>query len=275
MPVSTDFSSPVYWSNRFESEQSFEWLISDQDLLPFIEENLPQQFLLPYEDTTQNEKGDEEDHQQSAIRPEKTLNVLHFGSGTSSLGSSLQRYFDSAKSTYKTKARGKCKDKVQVYDSDYVPTPQSSHSSDVDIPFILLDVLSLQSLKSNTPEDQWDLIIDKSTCDAISCGGALPRLTVDQEEEEENGSIPNPIERLLYNLSKVTKIGGRWISISYSSNRFDDEIYTRYGWKLIKKQMISTTYIPGGRIVKDPRSGEERVVHEPETGVWMYVLERV
>ncbi|WWD04658.1 hypothetical protein V865_002729 [Kwoniella europaea PYCC6329] len=274
MPVSTDFSSPVYWSNRFESESSFEWLMSDEDLLPFLEENLPQPFS-GQDDGSGTIPTVDNDDQQRSTNASTTLDILHFGSGTSSLGSSLQRYFDSAKSTSKTKAKGKCRDKVQVYDSDYVPTPQSSHPSDVDVPFILLNVLSLQSLKFNTPEDKWDLIVDKSTCDAISCGGPLPRSTVDQGEEEENGSISNPIERLLYNLSRVTKIGGRWISISYSSNRFDDEIYTKYGWKLIKKQMISTTYISGGKIVKDSRSGEERVVHEPETGVWMYVLEKV
>ncbi|WVQ65987.1 uncharacterized protein L199_004165 [Kwoniella botswanensis] len=274
MPVSSDFSSPVYWSNRFESESSFEWLISDEDLLPFLEGNLPQPFS-DQDDELVSIPTVNNDDQQRSTNASPTLNILHFGSGTSSLGSSLQRYFDSAKSTSKTKAKGKSRDKVQVYDSDYVPTPQSSHPSDVNVPFILLDVLSLQSLKSNTPEGKWDLIIDKSTCDAISCGGPLPRSTVDQGEEEENGSLSNRIERLLYNLSKVTKVGGRWISTSYSSNRFDDEIYTKYGWKLIKKQMISTTYIPGGRIVKDPRSGEERVVHEPETGVWIYVLEKV
>ncbi|WVW84450.1 hypothetical protein I302_106484 [Kwoniella bestiolae CBS 10118] len=279
MPTPTDFSSPLYWSNRFESENSFEWLISDEDLLPFIQESLPSSFA-------DDQKEDTED----------VLNILHFGSGTSSLGPSFQHHLDT-----RQKGKGKAK-QVQVYDSDYVPTPTTTSSSVV--PFLLLDVLSLSSLMQNLPgggEEKWNLVIDKSTCDAISCGGAL---SIDgpsifevglDEEGRVIASISDPIERLLYNLSQVTQTGGRWISISYSSNRFDNylsdwpsahkqehekghgdnEKEIKYGWILLKRQMISTTYIPSGRVVKDPRTGEERVVHEPETGVWMYVLERV
>ncbi|WWC88862.1 uncharacterized protein L201_003777 [Kwoniella dendrophila CBS 6074] len=273
MPIrtATDFSSAEYWSKRFENENSFEWLISDEKLLPFIEEYLP-----------------------SSEGIDERFNILHFGSGTSSLGSSIQNHCKNSN----------CDNKIQVYDSDYVQTPSSSSSSSSStstVPFLLMDILSLKSIKENTPKDinlnKWDLIIDKSTCDAISCGSSLSPSNLfpskeEEEEEEDEDMISHheePVNRLLYNLSKTIIKGGKWLSISYSSNRFHIDnnnnsenrnegnalMVQQYGWKLIEKKLISTTYLPNGKSIKDFKTGKERIVHEPETGVWLYVLERI
>ncbi|WWC70535.1 uncharacterized protein I206_104486 [Kwoniella pini CBS 10737] len=278
MPVVTDFSSAEYWSNRFETEKSFEWLISNEDLIPFIIDNLPNQFNDLQEETL----GQEEE--------ENVLNILHFGSGTSSLGFNLQNHLNSNLNKNKNR-KGERKRKIQIYDSDYVKPPLINF----EIPFLLLDVLNLNSLKKNSvsKKQKWDLIIDKSTCDAISCSSNLSSSSLDDNNDDndnDNDQINNPIERLLFNLSKITLKNSRWISISYSSNRFNDnnnnnnnnnnklenEInLNKFGWKLIKKQMISTTYIPGGKMIKDFKSGKERIVHEPETGIWMYILDRI
>ncbi|WWC62308.1 uncharacterized protein I303_104904 [Kwoniella dejecticola CBS 10117] len=309
MPPTTDFSSAEYWSKRFESEESFEWLISDKDLLPFVNDNLPVSFVQPEGNVN---------HDLS----ERVFNVLHFGSGSSSLGKSLQRHLN--RHCYNTHK----KKRIQIYDSDYVQTPYTSFPTpsnpnpipnpspsptqeqdigeDEDVvPFLLIDVLSLDSLQTTSSQNgvsRWDLIIDKSTCDAISCSPSLPpdTIKINGEAGSIGGSPSDAVERLLFNLSRVTENGARWISISYSSNRFSlpdtksestsnsasdpnqksdspgkQSIPEKYGWKLVDKRMISTTYIPGGKRVKDPKTGEERIVHEPETGVWMYVLERI
>lgn len=67
------------------------------------------------------------------------------------------------------------------------------------------------------------------------------------------------------------------MSVSYSPIRYDflSDIGNddSYGWKVVRKEMVAMTSIPEGRRVQD--GDQERIVYEPETGVWMYVLERV
>ncbi|WVR06151.1 hypothetical protein IAU60_003181 [Kwoniella sp. DSM 27419] len=159
--------------------------------------------------------------------------VLHFGAGTSSLGRDLA-------------SAG-----VVVHDADYVQVPGA----------LLLDVLSLDAMiqapKVNT-------FLDKSTADAIACGQVLPGFT-----HPVYGASPvDPLQRLAWNLARVSTAHARWISISYSATRFDSV----REWTQLHREMIATTYIPGGRRVRD--GDTERIVHEPETGVWLHVLER-
>ncbi|WRT67596.1 uncharacterized protein IL334_004568 [Kwoniella shivajii] len=330
--IGTDFSSAEYWSKRFDTEASFEWLVSDEKLLCFIEDNLPPSLLTQEQDQDQ-EETDTEDHDNGKVtdggmkesldgRTKDTVNVdiLHFGSGTSSLGSTLHRHLNDTNLSRKRKLNLNLHSNFQVYDSDYVPLPKSvpvlststtsatpstitTNSVSDDVPFILQDVLSIESLLKTLPKSlckKWDLLIDKSTSDAISCSSHLPN-----HEHPIYGESPvDPVERLAWNLSKVTGKGARWISISYSTDRYNfisspksppssssslpparfshtlniqnehEGKQIDFGWKVLSKKMIDTTYIPSGRIIKDPKSGMERVVHEPETGVWAYVLER-
>lgn len=166
---------------------------------------------------------------------------------------------------------------VQVVDSDYVA---ESINLSTPRPILNLNALDIYDLRSKS-EGGWDLIIDKSTADAISCGPLI-------------GDI-EPINVLCNNLAEVTKKGTRWISISYSPTRFsflsaaDGGIGNRAGsrdiirggkegggagWKVLEKRFLASTSLPEGRRWKDER-GVERVVFEPETGVWGWVLERV
>jgi len=197
---------------------------------------------------------------------------------------------------------------IEVIDSDYVAESITLPSNR---PILNLNALDLSDLlaKSDIP---WDLIIDKSTADAISCGPLI-------------GEV-EPIHVLCENLGQVTKKGTRWISISYSPTRFSflptseasgseasaseaksgsgasgseeksgsggDERQGEIestdivngeggkrgegtkGWKLIERKFLASTSLPEGRRWKD-EGGVERVVFEPETGVWGWVLERI
>ena len=150
---------------------------------------------------------------------------------------------------------------VQVFDSDYVaesikPSPNASLESRQILP---LDCLNLADLMHKSPELGWDLIIDKSTADAISCGPLIDSI--------------EPLQILLNNLAQVTKKGTRWISISYSATRFS-HIEQGDGWMMVEKRFLASTSLPDGRRWKDA-SGVERVVFEPETGVFGWVLERI
>lgn len=175
---------------------------------------------------------------------------------------------------------------IQVIDSDYV---SESITLSTPRPILNLNALDLSDLRSKS-EGGWDLIIDKSTADAISCGPLINDI--------------EPINVLCNNMAEVTKKGTRWISISYSPTRFSflsatkttsgaegdgagsrDEIRGageggggegggEGGWKVLEKRFLASTSLPEGRRWKD-ESGVERVVFEPETGVWGWVLERV
>ncbi|OCF31264.1 hypothetical protein I316_07050 [Kwoniella heveanensis BCC8398] len=332
MATATDFSSPDYWGKRFETETSFEWLVPTEVLLPFIEDHIPAPRRVSdvntYTNTNTNafpsididiDAGEDEDADDA-----HTLNVLHFGSGTSSLGREVQLYLSTSTSTetetettslrrtrkrnevvvsspaltatdgyvnanaeakaevgpsdYMTKKTKMKKDarkhthaysygQVQVHDADYVPVPipvpslststsaDFSTGPDIDIietrpnvdhiPFLLMDVLSLHSLRAcqQIPRGGYDLLIDKSTADAISCGPT----NADSEPNSDSNQNPNPnphadlgsnsssemstviagcpyadpVQKLAWNLAHITRQGGRWISVSYSSTRYD------------------------------------------------------
>jgi hypothetical protein len=175
---------------------------------------------------------------------------------------------------------------IQVIDSDYV---SESITLSTPRPILNLDALDLSDLR-NKSEGGWDLIIDKSTADAISCGPLIDDI--------------EPINVLCNNMAEVTKKGTRWISISYSPTRFSFLDFTSGGngdgagirgearsnvgkvggeeggdgrgggWKVLERRFLASTSLPEGRRWKD-EIGVERVVFEPETGVWGWVLERV
>lgn len=189
---------------------------------------------------------------------------------------------------------------IEVIDSDYVAESITLPSNR---PILNLNALDFSDLLAKS-SGGWDLIIDKSTADAISCGPLI-------------GEV-EPIHVLCENLGQVTKKGTRWISISYSPTRFsflptsgsevseseasgseasgseakngsggderkgeigstdivNGEGEGTKGWKVIERKFLASTSLPEGRRWKDER-GVERVVFEPETGVWGWVLERI
>jgi hypothetical protein len=243
----SDFSSAEYWSTRFVTETSFEWLLPFSKIIAFILENFHP-------------------------KPEsEIIKCLHLGCGTSTLGMELEEAL---------KQRIGDKVDVQVVDSDYV---SESITLSTPRPILNLNALDLSDLR-NKSEGGWDLITDKSTADAISCGPLI-------------GDV-EPINVLCSNMAEVTKKGTRWISISYSPTRFSflsatkttsgangdgggirDELRIEGeggggGWKVLEKKFLASTSLPEGRRWID-ESGVERVVFEPETGVWGWVLERV
>ncbi|ODN95897.1 hypothetical protein L198_04516 [Cryptococcus wingfieldii CBS 7118] len=235
--------------------------------------------------------------------------------------------------------------KCQVYDADYVPLPSSTAQEEGRVPFLLVDALDLGSLYASLPlskgrgvvggggwaggekgegggrsgkgggrgrgrgKRKWDMVLDKSTIDAISTGPLLPpppspssspssQKAPSAELGEGEEELPaDPAERTLLNVGRVVRKGGRWVSVSYSSTRYDflpfcpspspsspatssaptslpkSNDKEKYGWRVIRKEIVAMTSLPEGRLVRDGRG--ERVVYEPETGIWLYVLERV
>lgn len=202
----------------------------------------------------------------SSTLQDAPVNILHFGCGTSSLGPDLSRLLQ---------AEGV---QAQIVDADYVAEAiktdtgglSAQHgASDMDgragIPLISLNVLDRDRLADTAPGGGWDLLIDKSTADAISCGASVQGV--------------EPIHILCDNLSGVTRPGGRWLCISYSASRFDHlkslaEDSENRGWRLLSVSPVNGAFT-GDPTIVDSEKGGKRVVYAPETNVWAYVLERL
>ncbi|PHH92399.1 hypothetical protein CDD83_7580 [Cordyceps sp. RAO-2017] len=162
-----DFHKQSYWRNRFTTETAFEWLMPSDEFM-------------------------------SVLRPQldaldaSSARILHVGSGTSDLHIRLRR-------------RGF----VDVTNLDYEPLAaqrgrqlEELAFGDARTRYVVADVTQL----AHAPDlghDVFDLIIDKSAADAVSCGGEAPLL------------------HMVCGIRDRLAPDGVWISLSYSTTRFD------------------------------------------------------
>ncbi|KAI1390708.1 uncharacterized protein F4822DRAFT_441991 [Hypoxylon trugodes] len=164
-----DFEKQSYWHERFVSETSFEWLASSEEFMSIIKPYLPA--LTHHHDN-----------------PPK---ILQLGSGTSD----LQNYFRST-------------GYLDVTNIDYEPLAiergrqlEEAVFGDVKMKYVVADTTQLgRGLSHN---QSFDMVVDKSTVDAVSCGGQEALL------------------RMASGVRRNLAEGGAWISLSYSSSRFD------------------------------------------------------
>ncbi|GAP93280.1 putative protein kinase domain-containing protein [Rosellinia necatrix] len=164
-----DFENQSYWHDRFTKEASFEWLIPSETFLSFIE---------PYLDNRADEQR---------RRPQR---ILHLGSGTSDLHARLRE-------------RGH----ADVTNVDYEPLAlargrdaEARRFGDVRTRYAVADVTRL---RADLPSPSaFDLVVDKGTADAVSCGG------------------DGPVLAMARGVRDCLAPGGLWVSLSYSADRF-------------------------------------------------------
>ncbi|KAK4187941.1 hypothetical protein QBC35DRAFT_515158 [Podospora australis] len=166
-----DFDSPIYWRKRFANETSFEWLIPSLTFLNII---------TPYLERL----------------PSKQSQILHLGSGTSDLHNHLR-------------SQGF----TNVTNIDYEPLAlergkhlEEGTFGDVVMKYLVADVTGAQfseSVVARGERRKCQMVLDKSTADAVSCGG-----------EEALVKMARGIHEVLDD--------GVWISMSYSDSRFED-----------------------------------------------------
>ncbi|OTA94649.1 hypothetical protein M434DRAFT_394574 [Hypoxylon sp. CO27-5] len=165
-----DFEKRSYWHERFKTEASFEWLVSSEFFRGLIEPVLSR---LPRE-------GD-------------SLRIFQLGSGTSD----LHNYF-------------RWNSYLDVTNVDYEPLAiergreaEKNLFGDVLMKYVVADATQLDK---DLPENQkFDVVVDKGTADAVSCGGTDPLLKMASGVRERLAE------------------GGFWVCLSYSSSRFDVE----------------------------------------------------
>ena len=170
MPV--DFDKQCYWRERFASETEFEWLLPSHDFMAILQPHL------------------------EGLDP-SSARVLNLGCGTSDLQNHLRR-------------RGF----INVVNLDYEPLAaergrqlEERAFGDVQMCYTVADVTQLNhhggSLGVARGNGKFDLVVDKSTVDAVSCGGETAFL------------------RMARGVRDCLADGAIWISLSYSSQRFD------------------------------------------------------
>ncbi|KAL2125594.1 hypothetical protein VTJ04DRAFT_1959 [Mycothermus thermophilus] len=186
----TDFEKPEYWQNRFAKETSFEWLFPSSTVIEII---------APYLDALVNSGT-------SSSSP--TPRILHLGSGTSDLHNHLRsRGFE------------------RVTNVDYAPLAlergrehERARFGDVKMRYCVADVTNLkveladeEEAAGNAGAGYYDVVLDKCTADAVACGG-----------DDALRAMAKNVSRWLRRGAAGREEDGFWISVSYSSSRFED-----------------------------------------------------
>lgn len=238
-----DFASQAYWQRRFtngEPSSGFEWL------------GLPLVFISYIQTWLQDLDGNAEDAPSlggNTLSP----NVLHIGSGSSSLSFDLRRYLPPSVSPsrilnvdYAQAAVdwGKTRER-ETFDSaggmrweavDLLDTSQ---------------VVNLIGRPSSSTTSSPLLIIDKSTSDALSCGPSLPSPLVPQQTID-------PLPLLVLNLALVSPPRTDWLVQSYSQDRFAGVDFGGW-WDVVQKELVDVPEL--GTEDKDDGVGRPKLQH--------------
>ncbi|EGR52881.1 hyoothetical protein [Trichoderma reesei QM6a] len=177
-----DFDQQAYWHRRFSTESSFEWLLSSNDFIAILNP------LLNTLDRT-------------------STRILNIGCGTSDLHNHFRRlgFSDVTNIDYEPLAleRGQ-----QLERQAFGDVRMKYAVADATKSLVLNPSSSNQNDSSETRNEKFNLVVDKSTVDAISCGG-----------EEQVRRMAHCVRECLADDDDDAV----WVSLSYSAARFELE----------------------------------------------------
>ncbi|KAK4672072.1 hypothetical protein QC763_100930 [Podospora pseudopauciseta] len=201
-----DFEKVEYWRKRFTKEESFEWLTSSGSFFSILEP-----LLTPLSIGS---------------------TVLHLGSGTSDLHVYFRRHFP----------------QLQVINMDYEPLAlergkamESNEFGNVEMGYQVQDVTLPLELDLGQ-RGKVRMVIDKSTVDAVSCGG-----------DENVIKMAEAIHDVL------NKEEGVWISLSFSDSRF--EMDSKRVQELFEVSVLTKV-----------ATGPKRLESDPDIWHWCWLL---
>jgi hypothetical protein len=157
-----------------------------------------------------------------------------------------------------------------------------------------VDLLNYASLTQACGHSMYSVIIDKSTADCISCVDdvtcRIPYAISTRKGTVTDGLVKaglksviiHPLPLLAVHLAYVAKPGAKWISISYSTERF---WFLDENEAMIGKDDITDTGVPDPRLLwsvvrthqieaKEEDDGSGRITHKPKVYHCVYVLQR-
>ncbi|PSN72787.1 hypothetical protein BS50DRAFT_482795 [Corynespora cassiicola Philippines] len=281
-PQPPSFGSQQYWDNRFTSNSHpFEWLEAPNALDPYLVAAL---------------------NQASEPQPQ----VLHIGCGTSLLSYHLRAHVDNPVQIHnvdysKVAVEVGKKREIDIYDkteeSTLSSTPQDKGSTHMR--WSSADLLDHSSLLQACDPSAYSIIVDKSTSDSIACADdvyvPLPYHIGTRAPRRRSTALTkstepiHPLHILAIHLALVAKPGAKWISLSYSMDRYPfedailDEDLDNIPQKVIDSGLpdpATLWRLEGKYEIEVPPqespqgNGAAFTTHRPKVLHWVYVLVR-
>lgn len=139
--------------------------------------------------------------------------------------------------------------------------------------WVRADLLSWDHVSTLTRFAPFDVILDKSTSDAIATSSDQKFSMTDdlsrvcpamQESLSAKPTITlSPVELLALHLVPLTQKGTAWIALSYSTLRFDSLPFLAEYWTLRSRTALKA---PSGPVATS--------AHTPDVFHWVYILDR-
>ncbi|KAF9696073.1 hypothetical protein EKO04_006194 [Ascochyta lentis] len=265
------FGSQAYWEQRFTKDTApFDWLTAPDALDPFIKEAL-------------QDVGDVNSH------------ILHVGCGSSLLSQHLKRHVRNAQQIHNIDYSTVVIEMERQREIDMSKAGERGGSGNGLTRWDAVDLLDYTSVVKICGRHAYSVIVDKSTCDAVSCADdvvcSLPYAVTTKErtaterrvEVEPKEILVHPLHVMAVHLALVTKPGAKWIALSFSSERYsfldEKDVY-------VEEDGATDTGIPDSRLLwavvgKYQIEAEQRensngngVTHRPKLYHWVYVLQR-
>ncbi|RAL10179.1 uncharacterized protein BO97DRAFT_416208 [Aspergillus homomorphus CBS 101889] len=243
-----DYDDPVFWDIKFSSGRDVgEWLNPGEPLIDAVLSHLERRPALD----------------------EPAPRALHLGPGISKLGSKLCDDFT---------RRGWPGSQILNVDfsSEAVRIGRETENTKIKshaMHWLQVDLRSWDDVAKTSPYGPFDVVLDKSTSDAIATAAPLtfssaceassicPTI---QKIAEENGEVTlSPVEVLALHLAPLTQKGAIWATLSYSAMRFDNLPYMAEYWTIVSRTPL-----------KAPKGETSSFAHTPDVFHWIYILER-
>ncbi|KIY68596.1 hypothetical protein CYLTODRAFT_421443 [Cylindrobasidium torrendii FP15055 ss-10] len=268
------FSKREYWDDRFKKEKTFDWLLPAHTLdAPILEALAASNSVAP--------------------------RLLHIGCGTSTLSFHLRTLVESPDQIHNTDYSSVAVDAGARWEEESFQKPTGDNAHEHRMSWSTLDLLCPTSIGDLRQKGQlYDIIVDKSTSDAISCGDdleiALPYVfctSIDLPSGAPARRTMHPLHLLAVHLAALARPGARWIVLSYSAERFPflpPFPYTQQDgllepdiekegfphpaklWRLEKKEALEAV----GDGASDADAKGHGIVHKPKVSNWLYVMSR-
>jgi hypothetical protein len=250
MPSSTpSFGDLEYWNKRFIKEDEFEWLADFTVLEPWLKREITER---------------------------SCPQVLHIGCGSSALSMQLRDLVDSPQQIHNVDYSEVVVEKNRQREHKLLCTSKASTGM---CRWSTLDLLSASQVSEfEESEKRYEVIVDKSTSDAISCSEDVLVDLPYHFNIDGSSQVSRPRERKVYplhilaiNLAYLASPGCSWVVLSYSADRFsywndghDAEglPHPRELWRLERHENIEQSPNP------------DDTVHRPPVMHHLYILRR-
>ncbi len=261
-----DYELQSYWKTRFDGEQHFEWLGDGKDtILPHVRAFLASR----------------------ASPGSSPARLLHIGAGTSSLSERLRELYISV--------YGNGVDEGVIVNADFVEELVARKRAAEEarrvvggpgegMSWVRMDALEWQELDGfvDTNGGLFDLVVEKSTSDAISCGedlsyslpgpGLHPVFNDYLKTHEGRTLTLSPVEVLAIHLASLVRPGGLWVALTFSTNRFP---FLSAAEAVDGSSPRATDYWSLENVVTvDAPTGAQSNVHAPVVQHYVYLMRR-